>query len=437
MQPYDYTSAFAGVGSSYDAAMGGLKDGVAIRQMQAEQAQKQAALAQQKQMQAELAALSQNPTTQGIIAATLKYPQLSESFKRSFDMLQPEEQRGRLESATPVFMALHNNKPEIAAKLLREQATAYKNSGKAQEAEAAESKARMIEENPAAAKINLGGMLSAAIGPDKFAKMMGDMGDESRKAELQPSAVVEAGAKADKAGSDALTAKADAQTAGVKAKYAERDALADLEKKGWDIKKIQADIVSQKEQNRIGWYNAKIASETNGLKKQELQLKLSEFVRERDDKVREKVSKVEGAVTSMDNMLNTVERLLKNPDLDDVLGSIEGRMPSILSDGGSDAIALADQLGSQAFLSQVPNIQGMGALSNAEGEKLQAALQNFSRTQSESQFRANLREVQRLVTKGRETVSKRYGVPIGAPETPAAPQKTESAIPAGWTVQER
>lgn len=430
MQPYDYTSAFAGVGSSYDAAMGGLKDGVAIRQMQAEQAQKQAALAQQKQMQAELAALSQNPTTQGIIAATLKYPQLSESFKRSFDMLQPEEQRGRLESATPVFMALHNNKPEIAAKLLREQATAYKNSGKAQEAEAAESKARMIEENPAAAKINLGGMLSAAIGPDKFATMMGQMGDESRKAELQPSAVIEAGAKAQ-------GAQAEATTKGVEAQFAEKNALADLEKKGWDIKKIQADISSQKEQNRIGWYNAKIAGERNGIEKQRLQLELGKVIQERDDKVREKVSKVEGAVTSMDNMLNTVERLLKNPDLDDVLGSIEGRMPSILSDGGSDAIALADQLGSQAFLSQVPNIQGMGALSNAEGEKLQAALQNFSRTQSEEQFRANLREVQRLVTKGRETVSKRYGVPIGAPETPAAPQKAEPAIPAGWTVQER
>jgi GH24 family phage-related lysozyme (muramidase) len=60
---------------------------------------------------------------------------------------------------------------------------------------------------------------------------------------------------------------------------------------------------------------------------------------------------------------------------------------------------MIDTLGSQAFLSQIPNIKGMGQLSNAEGEKLQAALQNFTRKQSEKQFRDNLAEANRLLTK--------------------------------------
>lgn len=427
MGPIDYSAAFQGFNPN--AGFDGFKQGAAMQQMQVERAAAQKAAADKAAMQAELTALSQNPTTQGIAALSIKYPQLSEGFKRSFDMLEPGEKTARLESATPVYMALHNNKPEIAAKLLKDQATAYRNAGKEQEAKAAEAKAQQITDDPAAAKINLGGLLSAVIGPDKFTTMLGQMGVESRAAELQPSAVKEAAAKAD-------GAQADATTKGVTAKYADRNALADLEKKGWDIKAVQGDIEFKKNQTQIGYLNAKIAREGNALQKQKLQLELDKAVQERDDKVREKVSKVEGATASMDNMLNTVERLLQNPELDDVLGSLEGRMPGI-SDGESDAVALAEQLGSQAFLSQVPNIQGMGALSNAEGEKLQAAFQNFKRSQSEGQFRANLKEVKRLVTKARETVGKRYGVPVGAPDVPAAPPSQAAAVPQGWTVQVR
>ena len=85
------------------------------------------------------------------------------------------------------------------------------------------------------------------------------------------------------------------------------------------------------------------------------------------------------------------------------------------------AQALIDTLGSQAFLAQIPNIKGMGALSNAEGEKLQSAFQNLGRTQSEAQFRANLDEASRLLKKGREALAKSSGVPLGKPDTPAAP----------------
>jgi hypothetical protein len=117
-----------------------------------------------------------------------------------------------------------------------------------------------------------------------------------------------------------------------------------------------------------------------------------------------------------------VDRVLKNPSLGDVLGSFEGRMPgaaSILDDEESDAIALIDTLGSQSFLSQIPNIKGMGALSNEEGKKLQAALQNLDRAQSEKQFKDNLKEAQRLLLKGRKNLATQYGLPDTVPDTPA------------------
>ena len=120
-------------------------------------------------------------------------------------------------------------------------------------------------------------------------------------------------------------------------------------------------------------------------------------------------------------MLNTIERIKKNPALNNVLGSVEGRLPSVFSDEGSNAIELIDTLGSQAFLSQVSAMKGLGALSNAEGEKLQSALQSLSRKQGEKQFRENLDEAARLIKKGREGISRRTGVPLPPVDTPAAP----------------
>jgi hypothetical protein len=413
MDPIDYTSAFNGVVSPYASVMQGAKDGIALQQLQAEQQAHQAKQAAAQQQQADLQALAANPTSAGIAQLSIKYPGLSESFKRSFDILDPQEQRTRLEQAMPVYMALDNNKPEIAAQVLREQAVALRNGGREDQAKAAEAKAKLIEDNPAAAKIGLGGLLAAAIGPDKFAKMAGDIGDERRAQEQAP-------AELDKKVADASTAKSEATLKGAQAKNAGQLALLDLQKKGWDIKNIESEIGSRKEQNRIAAMTAALGRETNDLKRQELGLKIQEAQTALSDKVRAKVADAESAATNIDNMLNTIVRVKQHPGLDSVVGSIQGRLPAVISDENADAIALIDTLGSQAFLSLVPTMKGQGSLSNAEGEKLQAALQNLKRAQSETQFKANLDEAARILTKGRENVSKRYGVPLGNPDTPAA-----------------
>ena len=178
--------------------------------------------------------------------------------------------------------------------------------------------------------------------------------------------------------------------------------------------------------------NAALGREGNDLKRQELQLKIQEARGKLDEKVRDRVAAAESGASAIDNMLNTVERIKTNKSLDSVVGSLEGKAfyPNTVAgtlnpfgngDERADAIALIETLGSQAFLAQIPNIKGMGALSNAEGDKLQSALQNLSRAQSEGQFRANLDEAARLLKKGRESLSRSTGVPLGKPDTPAAP----------------
>jgi hypothetical protein len=412
MDPIDYTSAFANVPAPGMSFLQGVQGGAALGQLQLERQQKQLAAQQAQQQRADLAALSQNATPQAIAALMIKYPALSEQLKRGSDVLSATQQQGRLDSATQVYAALQSGAPEVATKLLKDQAAAARNSGNEQDAKAADTFAQLVVGHPEFAKTTIGMRLAAAVGPEKFAESFAKLGGEQRAQELQGDTVRKGVADADAAVAGAASAKSKAVTDGVTAKYAEPKALLDLEG-------IKADIQYRKDQTKIAYINAQIAREGNAIQKQKLQLDLQKAVTERDEKVRGKVADAESAAGNIDNMLNTIQRIKANPRLDAVLGSIEGRTPAI-TDDGSDAVALIETLGSQAFLSQIPNIKGMGALSNAEGEKLQAAFQNLSRVQSEKQFRATLDEATRLLNKGRSTVSKRFGVALGNPDTPAA-----------------
>jgi len=215
--------------------------------------------------------------------------------------------------------------------------------------------------------------------------------------------------------------QAKAKKAAVDAKFAESNAAIDLQKKGWDITKVQEDIKIARENSRIAALNANLSREGNALKRQELGLKLDEMKSKRDDAVRAKVADVESARGFMDNMMNTADRVLNTPIgvVESATGPISSRLITTSADT-ADFEALVETLGSQAFLAQIPNIKGMGNLSNAEGEKLQASLQNLSLKQSPKRLIENVREAQRLILKARKNVADRYGVPESAPDTPEA-----------------
>lgn len=415
MTPIDY--GIQGAPDPSQQFMAALGQGMqlnALRQKQAEQErQRQAALIAQQRVDSVLT--NPNASHEDLIGV-LQYmdPKVSNEVLKAREAADKSKAQAALGHGMQVIAALRNGAPDAAVQLLNERAEALKNSGRPQEAAKFAEMAKRAEADPIGTANLIGVSVAGLPGAKEAFDALSTQGTERRADELFPAAKR-------KATADAAGAEADATTKGVTAKYAESQALADLETKGWNVRALQADIEFKKQSTRIAAMNAALAREGNELKRQELRLKVDEAVTKRDDRVREKVATAEAGAASIDNMLNTIERIKKNPDLNDVLGSIEGRLPSVFSDAGSDAIALIETLGSQAFLAQIPNIKGMGALSNAEGEKLQSALQNLGRTQSETQFRANLAEASRLLNKGRESLSKSTGVPLGKPDTPAAP----------------
>lgn len=395
----DLSQSFSGLGQS-----------LIDRRARLEDEQKAAQAAQLRQQYTnDISAYFANPSVTGLAQLTAKYPQQREAFKDIGDRMSAEQKDAEITAAAQAFHAITTGKPDAAKTLVDQYIEGM--SAKGMDVTRLKAMRSQLDSDPATVAAGIG-LVGSSLDPEKWGKMMG----ERRAQELQPSAVARAGAEAESAGSEAKIKAA-------KAKYAESSALLDLEKQGWDIKKIKADIDIARENNRIAAMNAATNREGNALKRQELQMKLDDAITARDEKIRAKVADVESANANIDNMLNTIDRVLNNPSLNDVLGSFEGRMPgaaSMLDDEESDAIALIDTLGSQAFLAQIPNIKGMGALSNAEGEKLQSALQNLGRAQSEAQFKASAKEAQRLMMKARKNVADRYGVPASVPDTPSA-----------------
>jgi hypothetical protein len=408
-QPFNY---MLNVPDPTQSVMGGVQNALNISNMMSQRnlaeqkaLELQTAREKQAQMDSDLGALSQNPTPSALASMMVKYPGLSENFKKTYDVLSSEQKDSRVKQASQVYAAMQAGKPEVAQQLLLEQAAAARNAGMEQDAQAAETVAELVKLNPATAETSTGLLLASAMGPDKFAETFTKLQGERREAELQPSKLTESQAKA--------------QKAAVEAKFAESDAVLDLQKKGWDITKIQEDIKIAKQNASIAALNAQIAREGNQIKREENQLKLQDMVQKRDEAVRTKAADLESARTNMDNMLNTADRILKTPIgvIGSAAGPVSSRMPT-LSQDTADFEALVETLGSQSFMAQIPNIKGMGALSNAEGEKLQAALQNFSLKQSPERLLENVREAQRLITKARKNMTARSGLPETIPDTP-------------------
>jgi hypothetical protein len=449
MQPINY---MAQVQQPIQAALQGYQAGAAIRDDQQQQAALQAKLVEQErarlaqiQMQQEVAALASNPnaSARDYAALTMRYPGLKDQFKQSWEMVSKDRQAGVLDMMTRSYAALSSGRPDIAEKVMRERAEAMRASGNEEGAKPHEMWADMIKAQPDQAR-HLGAlMLSSVMDPDKFAETFTKLGAEGRAAELQGPAVREANAKATTAEVTARFAEptavadlgkkqADAQKAAVAAKFAESQAVADLKLNAAQIQKMAADTEIARMNARIAAMNAQTSREGNDLKLKELQLKVEDVVQKRDAAVREKVAQAESGGAAIDNMLNTIERIKNNGSLDSILGVVAGRLPGMTGEA-ADAEMLIETLGSQAFLSQIPNIKGMGALSNAEGDKLQSALQNFKRAQSPKQFRANLDEAARLLLKGRKNIERSTGVTLGKPDTPAKPTAPAGNVTvSGW-----
>lgn len=396
-QPFDYSPQLQ---NPLQGAMQAIQLGMALRDDRAQQAQAQAKAEQQKLMSIDLEAASRDPNPGAIARLSLKYPQLSEGFKRSYDMMADEAKQSNLSAMTQVYSAVNAEQPALAVDLLRKQSEAMKAAGKEREAQASTVLADLIERSPQHAKLTIGTALSGVMGPDKFAESFAKLGGEQRAQEQAPADL------AAKQGG-AAKAAAEAKTAAITAQYADSQAVADLTKKQWDVTKIVQDIGIAKEQNRIRAMEAAAAKEGNALKREELQLRIDETKRARDEKIREKTAEAENAIGGIDKSTGLIAEILGDEDsLRAAVGASgwRGWIP------GTQARAMTGKLEQLQNAIAATNLDKLkGAMSDKDIMFLKSMETNLDRFQNEDQFIKEIRKIESTLDRAREVSVKKYG----------------------------
>lgn len=112
----------------------------------------------------------------------------------------------------------------------------------------------------------------------------------------------------------------------------------------------------------------------------------------RGEKQAEKDLTKSAQVSSFDVMLGSLDRLSKHPGLSRSVGVI-GAFPTMPGSESANFKAELDTFQSQAFLPMVSQLKGMGALSDAEGKKLTAAVGALSPTMGEKAFRESVARI--------------------------------------------
>jgi len=184
--PIDYS---IDVKSPFETSLAGYQAGAAIKEHQLQIQQREAAQQQQVQMQNDIGALVNNPQAgaKDYAGIMLKYPQMGDHFKKSWEVLSADQQNAKLEHGTQVHAALLSGQNDVATQIIQDQADAYRTAGNEKEAKASEAFKKMIEASPGSAKAVSGLMLSQAMGADKYASAFGQLGGETRAIDTAPS----------------------------------------------------------------------------------------------------------------------------------------------------------------------------------------------------------------------------------------------------------
>jgi hypothetical protein len=127
-------------------------------------------------------------------------------------------------------------------------------------------------------------------------------------------------------------------------------------------------------------------------------------------------------VASFETMLGTLDRLSKHEGLSNSVGLV-GKFPTLPGSKSANFQAELDTFQSQAFIPMVSQLKGMGALSDAEGKKLTAAVGALNPNMGEAAFRESIGRITTDMVAAKNRVSGKSG----APRPPAAPIQLKTA----------
>lgn len=435
-QPLNY---MLNVPDPSQAVTAGLQQGVQLASMMertdALAAQKQQTLLENQALQAkasrakafqdELGKMTaEGFTAKGLNELMIRFPEAAKQLEAQYTNLGTQERQARVDALLPVAAAVNAGDSVSAQLVLRDQIEALTNSGKTDEAKAASRMLDLITTNPAAAKSTLNLATAGAMGMDKYADTLVKFEGSRREEELQPAKIAKA--------------IAEGKTAEIVANTEQKMRDAEIALKG-------AQTTSAKASAGASYASAKKTlreiQRIDALEPGEVR-KLAAEAEKLEAEAREKRGEMsaQGAVDAGQRVLDTVA-LLRGDKVDtqgkvtrgnygvikQIAGPIKGRTPA-LTDESSDAENAIETLKNQAFLSQIKQMKGMGALSEKEGDRLASSIANLSLTQSSDRLRRNIEYIEDTMKTAMEKARA-----LGAGAKPAAAKPSPIALPGGFT----
>lgn len=160
---------------------------------------------------------------------------------------------------------------------------------------------------------------------------------------------------------------------------------------------------------------------TNSIREQTLQMRQQAM----DEKKQATERQQQGLASSFDAALDTLSTLANHPGKKSAVG-FGGAQLSMIP--GTDAAGFAAQLETfkaQTFLPQVQALKGMGALSNAEGQKLEAAVGALTQSMKQSEFDSQIVKIKKYLQDAKDRVGKTMPTAQSQAPTSATPIPTK------------
>lgn len=379
MQPMNYT---INAGNPIASGIQGYQTGQAIQQQAVQQQQ-------QQQMRADLTALAQkeNPTATDFARATIKYPQLAEHFKNVWAPLNAEQQQNKMSSATQVYSALQSGSSDIAKSVLQPQLEAARNSGNAKEAAGIEALMKTIDLNPQAAMTSAGLLLASTMGPEKFASTFDTLQKSPNEAQ--------------KIGLENQRLGLEVGNLPTKQTLENQNLYEDAE-----TKKLNRDI---------SVLDAKIKSADSETKRDQLQLERDKLSNDLDTKKQDKQAAAQDSLDTISKSLEVLGRIEAHPTAQGGVGGVGSVWrPGMAKIAGSNAIDfdnLLETAQSQQFGTAIATMKGMGALSDAEGKRLEKAVASLSPDQSPESFKTAVKTIRDTLERSQAKIIGRQDLP--------------------------
>lgn len=194
--------------------------------------------------------------------------------------------------------------------------------------------------------------------------------------------------------------------------------------KGQELELAKQRLDLERETKKLEAMQKSAAATANDLKREELQLKIDEQKRTVEEAKAQRQAEYQVAESNIANTVATLEEII-NTDIgtiEDVTGPIDSMLPTLGQDEANFEETI-NKFDSQAFLAQIPQLKGTGALSEAEGKKLSAALQNMSLRQSPDKIISNAKVAKAILDKALTIQAQKLGQQKSTVDTPPASKR--------------